>query len=79
MKTIPYIPKGSELWSEGKKIAVTLKDFVDDYVPQGTDYEPELKPGAKYDRTVFKWKGKIIYIYPDGFVRSTAPTIKAEI
>ena len=63
------IPKGSEVYIDGKKVAVCLKDMRIGYLPESKDFKPPIAQGVCIADLEFRFKGKVIYNKGD-FVKS---------
>jgi hypothetical protein len=62
---LDYIPKGSIVIGDNKKIAVTTKKLNKGDIPMPNDFDPPIPIGTKYNNWKFEWKNKIIYIHPN--------------
>jgi hypothetical protein len=58
------IPKGSYFYDGTKFMAKTVKEFLSGYIPNGTDFEPNLKTGTKIGLGIYIYLGNVIYIHP---------------
>ena len=55
------IPKGSEVYINGKKVAVSLKRLVSGDMAESKDFKPPIAEGICIADLEFRFEGKIIY------------------
>ena len=60
-----YIPKGSELYSDGVFIATFNKQMKMDYLPKPEDFTPPIDTGTRIKNSEVKYNGKLIYKHPN--------------
>lgn len=64
--TIPkQIPKGADLYSNGKFVAKIVRDMPIGHLAQPTDFEPVLPIGSTWDNTLVIYNSKVIYKHPN--------------
>ena len=60
-----YIPKGSELYSDGVFISTFNNQMKMDYLPKPEDFTPSIPTGTVINNSEVKHNGKVIYRHPN--------------